>query len=109
MFTHYNDMRALIDTFSIDAYDDSPPSLSLKGYINTKVCYTFVSHFDSRGSSTTLVWTSTSTAMTTPSMIEDSVTSTGQEGLGDHTRGLATPEADNLCSVFMREDLEASQ
>ena len=55
MFTHYNDMRALIDNFSIDAYDDSPPSPSLKGYINTKVCYTFVSHFDLRGSSTTLV------------------------------------------------------
>ena len=40
--------------------------------------------------------------MTTPSMIEDSVTSTGQERLGDHTRGLATPEADNFCSVIMR-------
>lgn len=58
IFTDYNGSRAFIDTFSINAYDDLPPSLSLRGYINsfsTKVYYTFVNCFDSRGSSVTLV------------------------------------------------------
>jgi hypothetical protein len=33
IFTHYNDLRAFIDTFDIDTYDDLLLSLSLRGYV----------------------------------------------------------------------------
>jgi hypothetical protein len=57
-FTHYNGSRASIDTFDINTYDDLPLSPNSKGYVNsfgTKVDYTFVNHFGSRGSLTTSV------------------------------------------------------
>ena len=114
-FAHYNGSRTFVDTFDINAYDDLPSPSSLRGYINpisTEIHYTFIDHFGSRGSPTTLVQTSTSTTTTTttsttPRMTGDSVTSASQEGLGEHTRGQTTLEGEVFCSTHMREDLEA--
>jgi hypothetical protein len=67
ILAHYNGSRAFVNSFEINAYGDSLPSPSLRGCINsfnTKVYHTFINHFDSRGSSATLVQTSTSTTMT---------------------------------------------
>jgi hypothetical protein len=82
ILAHYNGSRAFVNFFDINAYNGSLLSPSLRGYINsfnTKVYHTFVNHFNSRGSSATLVQTSAYTTMTTsttPSETEDLVTST---------------------------------
>ena len=58
IFGHYNDSRAFVDTFGIKVYDELPSSLSSRSYINsfgTEVYFTFLDHFDSRGSPTTSV------------------------------------------------------
>jgi hypothetical protein len=85
ILTHYYDLRAFVGTFDINTYNDLPPSPRLRGYVNSfgiKV-YSTSNHFGATGSSTTLVWTSTSTTMTmltTLSVADDLVTSASQEG-----------------------------
>jgi hypothetical protein len=67
IFAHENGSSAFIDTFGINTYDDSPLSSNSRDYINsfgTEVYLTFVDHFSSRGSSTTLAQTSTSATTT---------------------------------------------
>jgi hypothetical protein len=58
IFTHFNGSRAKIDTSDINTYDDLPLSPNSRGYINsfgTKVYYTFINRFGSRGPPTALV------------------------------------------------------
>jgi hypothetical protein len=108
ILAHYNGSRAFVNSFGINAYGDSLPSPSLRGYtnsFNTKVYNTFVNHFDSRGSSTTLVQTSTSTTttmLTTQRETKDLVMSIGQEGLGEHIGGPTTPEREVFCPALVR-------
>jgi hypothetical protein len=118
IFAHDNGSRAFVDTFGINAYDNLPSPLRSRGYINsfgTKEYFIFVGHFSSRGSLTSLVQTSTSatmdttTASTTPSIIEDSVMRANQEGLGENTGRPATLEGEFFCPTLVGEDLEASQ
>ena len=47
--------------------------------------------------------------MTTPSVTEDLVMSTGEEGLGEHTRGPATSEGEDFCPILMRSKTKASK
>jgi hypothetical protein len=106
IFTHYNDLRAFVDTFGLNAYDNLLLSLSSRGYLNS-----FVTEVYYTSTSATLVYTSTSTTMTTlatPSATVDSVMSTGQQGLGEHTEGPVTLKDEVFCLVLMSEDLEAS-
>jgi len=81
-----------------------------RGFINsfdTKAYHTFVNHFDSRG----LIGKSSPNIYfhyydyidyTTPRKTEDLVTSIGQEGLGEHVGGPATPDHE----VFLPSDHE---
>jgi hypothetical protein len=51
-------LRAFVDTFSINAYDDLLSTLGSRAYIDsigTEVDFIFVNHLGSRGSLTTLV------------------------------------------------------
>jgi len=53
IFGLYNALRAFVDTFNINAYDDLPSSHSSRGYVNSsdiEVYYTFFNHSDSRAS-----------------------------------------------------------
>jgi hypothetical protein len=118
IFGHYNNSRAFVDTFGVNVYDDLPSPPSLRGYINsfgTKVHFTFLKHFGSRGTPTTSLWTftyaimDTMTMSTTTSTTKYLVTSASQEELREHTRGPDTLEGEVFCSMLMREDLEASQ
>jgi hypothetical protein len=81
IFTHYNGSRAFVNAFGINTHDDLPSLPSLRCYVKSfgpKVYYTFINHFDSRGSLITSVRTfisTTMTTLTTPNATEDSVTS----------------------------------